>query len=466
MPRPLQPPSATKLSFEDRLYILQTVNALPSDAFADLCAAFDPPQDIVQAKTLSPRMRSHVFLAWIYSPKGPALIDIDARLFSIVAKSVGPGVSPCPKALVIDGRTGGQAGTDLAAIAQELRQKTGDDAMELAFFTDEGGLQTLVLNGASIGLDQLQTLFDSGDLANGMAHSAVVSVGSLQANSYAARKARLVQLLRSERALDPLISVLTRARARTCTLQHILSRHSDPTLTPASVLAQAIVQDLELTDELDLRRAWLQDINPISNLELTQDNYLVMNRNRVQKLVQNRDWLLPFLQQLARDLDYILYQVLYRSLYRDRALRRTLTRHIPTLDLAVAQVMDRASELASTIYQMIAVARDPTAEIDAVIAIDQGLNPAQTRILDLAGDLGLDRDRELRCADLRGANLSHLDLRGLDLRGADLTDVQVGETLFGDNSGLGATDKQMLKRRGAVFHNYAQYGFPGSHHSG
>ena len=177
--------SGTDLSFQDRLYIIQTVNGLPPAQFDELCFALNPPKGLVPANAASQGERSKALLDWAEGPTGPGLMAVDQGLQAFIPKITQPEQSPQPKAFAVSGRMGELSPAELEAIVQLLRQKTGDDSITLAFYT-EGSIK-LVLNGSPEGLNKLQELFDSGELTNVLDGRPVEYVHSIEGNATEAR---------------------------------------------------------------------------------------------------------------------------------------------------------------------------------------------------------------------------------------------------------------------------------------
>ena len=234
---PLQPPRKVRqtkadLSCQDRLYIIQTLNGLPSAQFEELCFALNPPQGVMPGPPACQGERSKALLDWAEGSTGPGLLAVDEVLQIFVPKLTQPEQSLRPKAFAVSGKMGDLSPEELAAIVQLLRQKTGDDSIELAFYT-EGSIK-LVLNGSAGGLEKLQELFDSGELATVLAGRSVENVHSIESDTTEARKARLLQILRlrTEKSYFRLAQDLARNLARNLELAR------DPELARDLVLCQ------------------------------------------------------------------------------------------------------------------------------------------------------------------------------------------------------------------------------------
>lgn len=276
--RKTQPPR-TELSFQDRLYIIQTVNGLPSAQFEELCFALNPPNGVVPPDNAPQGNRAKALLDWAEGSTGPGLLAVDQGLQTFVPKIIQPEQSPRPVAFAVSGKMGELSPEELEAIVQLLRQKTGDDSIELAFVT-EGSIR-LVLNGSAEGLEKLQELFDSGD--NVLEGHSVEYAHPIESDATEARKARLLQVLRvyTER------SNLTRARnlalgqtraleialdlnqALNLALDLNLDLNQPLNLERALELNRALEQALERARALDIAGAL--DIARALNLERTRD---------------------------------------------------------------------------------------------------------------------------------------------------------------------------------------------------
>lgn len=242
-----------ELSDDDRLYIVQTLNALPTNQFDSLCFALNPPHGVMPGSEACPGKRSIALLNWAEGPTGPGLIAIDKMLQKFVPRITQPEQSLKPKAFAVSGYMGDLSPVELEAIVQLLRQKTGDDSIRVAYFT-EGSIK-LVLNGSPEGLEKLQELFDSGELTTVLNSRSVEYVHSIESGTTEARKARLLEVLRfnTERDDSPHTQEQTRARALVLAI------------LPASLRAQA--QEQERIFNIDLRHADLSGAD-LSYLDL------------------------------------------------------------------------------------------------------------------------------------------------------------------------------------------------------
>ncbi|NEQ47794.1 MAG: NACHT domain-containing protein [Leptolyngbya sp. SIOISBB] len=69
---------------EERLHLIQTLNALPKDQFDQLVFALQPPSGNIPSNAASQGTRSTALLQWVESPIGPGLADLEAVLASLV----------------------------------------------------------------------------------------------------------------------------------------------------------------------------------------------------------------------------------------------------------------------------------------------------------------------------------------------------------------------------------------------
>jgi uncharacterized protein YjbI with pentapeptide repeats len=179
-----------KLSARDRLCLIQTINALPQTQFDELVFALDPPKGVIASNTAAQGTRSKDLLDWLEGSSGPGLAAADEVLQVLIPKATK--TAPQPVAFVMMGRMGDLAPSELEAIAELLRQKTGDTSIALAFST--AGSIKLILTGSPEGLAKLQELFEAEEL-EGLNIPPVESVTPIDSNTQDARKARLIQAL-------------------------------------------------------------------------------------------------------------------------------------------------------------------------------------------------------------------------------------------------------------------------------
>ena len=173
-----------ELSARDRLCLIQTINALPPTQFDELVFALDPPKGVVASNIAAQGQRSKDLLDWLEGSTGPGLAAADEVLQVLIPKATK--TAPQPVAFVLMGRMGDLAPSELEAIVELLRQKTGDDSISLAF-SREGSIK-LILNGSPEGLAKLQEMFEAGELEQ-LNLPLVEVVASIDTNTEDARKA-------------------------------------------------------------------------------------------------------------------------------------------------------------------------------------------------------------------------------------------------------------------------------------
>lgn len=382
-----QPPLRAELSFQDRLYIIQTMNGLPTAQFNELCFALNPPKGVLSPSNAPQGERTKTLLDWAEGPTGPGLMAVDQGLQVLVPKITQPEQSPKPKAFAVSGKMGDLSPEELEAIVQLLRQKTGDDSIDLALFT-EGSIK-LVLNGSPEGLDKLQELFDSGELTNVLEGRSVEYVHSIESDTTEARKVRLLQVLRF------------------CTQKNEFNRPQKLARKLEQDLDRNRIQAEELDRELDLSRV----LDTAQELELALERIGDTNQNSGQYIAPIR--------ARARKLNSDLHLALELALGRTKAF-------------GLGRDIDQDLEIARALSRDLAQIKDV----------------AGTLVRDLGQDL--DSNINLGNMNLKGANLRELDLREINLKGANLTDADVTRMLFGNNPGLTEADKRNLQQRSAI----------------
>lgn len=184
-----------KLSAQDRLTLIQTLNALPGPQFDELVFALSPPKQNVPSNAAPQGDRTIALLTWAESPIGSGLPALEKILGQIIGKETQTAEEFL--SFAIAGNLGDMNPAELQAIVELIRKKTGDDSIDIAFFR-EGSIK-LILSGSPDGLNKLQELFESGELEN-LPIPPVENVESVDNDSTDARKARLVQSLRLPRA--------------------------------------------------------------------------------------------------------------------------------------------------------------------------------------------------------------------------------------------------------------------------
>ena len=407
--------SKTDISFEDRLYIIQTINALPSQQFEELIFALNPPKGILPPRSAPQGDRSKDLLDWVEGPTGPGLRKVDKALHKIVSAT--SNISLKFTAFAISGQLGDLSPRELEAIVQLLRKKTGDDSIDLAFF-GEGSIK-LVLSGTLKGLESLQELFTSGELVETLKNRSTEYVRSIDMDTTEARKANLIQALR------------------------IREIHTSKlTLSLSFVLTEVIVQALDrvftMTQNITLKRALKRALIDAHSLR----NKLVHDLWYVDLKI--------IIQDLNRHLRFSLN--LSRKLELDRA--RNIT-HITSLAYDINRLLDLA--LSNDFSKIHGINNDINRELGNIKSLDLDLNLNFNSALMLAYKMSYTYV-DLSGIDLSGANLQGLNLIGVPLIGTNLNNAIVKDCIFGENPGLTESDKEDLKSRGAIFHSFLSLG--------
>jgi Pentapeptide repeats (8 copies) len=238
------------LSTEDRLWLIRTLNTLPSAQFGELVFGLNPPKGNVPGSTAPQADRTFALLEWVESPIGPGISKVEDLLNKIVTAQ-----SKTDENLVsfaISGKVSEETTYEVRAIVQLLRQKTGDESIDVAFFRP--GSIKIILSGSPESLKKLEELFESGELTN-FGTVQVEAVNRVDSSTTDSRKARLIQVLKlqgSDPALD-LARVLARALARTLDLarDRVFDRDRDATLDLARDRVRDLVRDLDCDSTLD-----------------------------------------------------------------------------------------------------------------------------------------------------------------------------------------------------------------------
>ena len=251
-----------KLSARDRLCLIQTINALPPTQFDELVFALNPPKGVVASSTAAQGQRSKDLLDWLEGSSAPGLAAADEVLQVLIPKATRTAHQPV--AFVMMGRMGDLAPSELEAIVELLRQKTGDDSISLAF-SREGSIN-LILNGSPEGLAKLQEMFEAGELEQ-INLPPVEAVAPVDTNTQDARKARLIQALRLREQFLRTLEVSASDLNTASNLVH------DIDIALALALAIARIRDLDIIGALDsaLALARVRDLD-LSGADLSGAN--------------------------------------------------------------------------------------------------------------------------------------------------------------------------------------------------
>jgi hypothetical protein len=221
------------ISSEDRRLLFSTATALSEHQFNELLFTLNPPKGLVPGRAAPQSNRVMALLEWVESSGGPGIHTFERMMDTMIVTD--GGTVPSYSAFAISGCIGNITPSELQAIVQLLRQRTGDSSIEIAFF-GEGSIQ-LVLKGSSPALQALQTWFESGELATVLDHIPVESVSSLGDYSHEVRKSRLIEALRLSG--KPIMQV---GQALHQTVDRANTRMAD----------QPLDQSHDLTQDLDL----------------------------------------------------------------------------------------------------------------------------------------------------------------------------------------------------------------------
>jgi hypothetical protein len=201
--------------------------------------ALEPPKGVVASSIAAQGTRSKELLDWLEGSSGPGLAAADEVLQVLIPKSAK--TAPQPVAFVMMGRMGDLTPSELEAIVELLRQKTGDASISLAF--SRAGSIKLILNGSPEGLARLREMFEVGELER-LDIPPVEAVTPIESNSKDARKARLIQVFRLRWRSSIIDSARARDLARALDLASNLASDLDRNRNRDRVLAS-------LADDLD-----------------------------------------------------------------------------------------------------------------------------------------------------------------------------------------------------------------------
>ena len=179
-----------ELSTEDRLLLIQTLNALPKTQFDEIVFALKPPPGNVPDNPAPQGERVAALLKWVESPIGPGLLAIDHLLQTFIPTKFGPQIQHIE--LTLKGEIDSTTATRMREFVDFLRSETKGNSISISFF-EEGSIK-LVLSGTPEDLEKLQKFIESGG-PESLDMPQVETVESVDSNSTKARKARLIQVL-------------------------------------------------------------------------------------------------------------------------------------------------------------------------------------------------------------------------------------------------------------------------------
>lgn len=398
------------LSSEDRLCLIQTLNALPMAQFDELIFALAPPKGNIPRDYAPQSYRSQALLEWVESPIGPGILEIEKLLAKLVAENTQ--TSPDFISFVISGKINNSTTTEIKAFVELLRKKTGDKSIDFAFYKE--GSINIVLTGSTEALESARELYELGELDS----SEILFIEDayrVKFNTSDARKAKLIQLLRLRIRPHIFTSILKRSR-------NLIRSY-----------AQEQFLDSDLDSDSNIQHRLIEDLNKIIRLASAISNNLVLSPLLSEYLARS----LP----LASEIKKPLVQAANLALDLDLSNARTL-------DILLTQTLELATALDHSLPTVLNM------DVGRIYALDRTLDLN----LDLSPDFNLSSNLDLRNADLTYTNLSGVNFIGVDLTGADLTGAEVTGAIFAHDSGLSYPVQLDLLRRGAVFQDSPHVG--------
>ena len=194
MKEPASVPEArtrAELSAQDRLTLIQTLNALPRPQFNELVFALKPPNANVPSNPASQGDRSKALLDWAESPIGPGLPELEIILESIITTHSNKAQQFT--AIVIKGEIDPSTMAQIQDVFQRLRKKHQCNSIEVEVIV-EGSIK-IIVSGSPEELAQLQEMIGTDELEYFSTQS-VEEVYQIDNDTPEARKARLIQALR------------------------------------------------------------------------------------------------------------------------------------------------------------------------------------------------------------------------------------------------------------------------------
>lgn len=378
-----------EMTAQDRLYLIQTVNALPSPQFNELVYALNPPQGIIPSGLAPQGERGKAFLDWVEGPTGCGLEEFEAVLNRIM--SAASNTAEKFLAFAISGSVGNITRAELQAIVQLLRKKTGDDSIDIAFF-GEGSIK-MVLQGSEEGFAKLQELYESGELTEVLDDKPVEYIHLVDNNTSEARKAHLIEALHLHQ------------------------------------------ENFKVGLDLELALVLLKDLENIRNLAVDIEYDLEAKLPNALSRVGELNIQISRTLYVFDELQSYLPEALSHAL-------STLSRS-PIPSLRITEIRDRIRIIDQALFRVRRLCFELAQEMgihDRILSAD--VVHAQLDLMRSALNLGH--------LDLGGANLQGLVLADVNLTGTNLANAIVDEAIFGDNLGLSETDKDDLRQRGAI----------------
>ena len=159
-------PFKKDLSLEERKRLFQRVSSLQRPLFQNLVYILKPPSHIMPDDSAPPATLSKTLLDWAENHESCGLEKLQMVLDDITKSGTNnesySKIAEQRIAFAISGHINIKTKSELRAFVKLLRQKTGDDSIDIAFF-EEGSIR-LVLSGSEEGLQKILDLFNSREL--------------------------------------------------------------------------------------------------------------------------------------------------------------------------------------------------------------------------------------------------------------------------------------------------------------
>lgn len=487
----LTPSIGSTLPVEDRLRLVQTLNALPSAQFEEILFALKPPSSNLPGNSAPRNQRSLALLEWAESPLGHGLRVVENLLDRVVFKDTK--TTENYHVFVISGRINKFTIPTVEAIAKLLKQKTEDDSIDVVFY-EEGSIR-IVINGSKDGIDAIKNLFDWNEL--GDIEPQVEYIREVRGNTSSFRKARLIHVLKlrdrslslsrsrtlssandlvsdlasnlsdavhiSNQLASAVVSIQARAvavdsnnrGARELIPEIVFTRFSDRAARIGEGLDRSNEQASGLASYFS--RSDVARINNPQSLQLTRESMTVVRniQAEINQVVRaNRE--LPF-DSLASISDssnerspFFRTAVAYLA-----SVSFLLRLYPPAFLLSFLSVLGTGAYLLydTKFGNNVNTAKKLSNKLSELLA------KPQFTIRDLENQLGRELnpsdDLDLTNVDLRGANLSNIYFDSTQLEGADFANANVFGACFRNDSRISRADRADLEARGAIFINLA-----------
>lgn len=483
----LTPNAGSSLPSEGRLRLFQTLASLPSAQFEEIIFALNPPRGNLPGSSASQSQRSKALLEWAESPIGNGLRTVENLLDRVAFKDIKN--TENYHAFAITGKVSSSSLSEVKAIIQLLRRKTGDDSLDFVFY-EEGSIR-IIIRGKRDSIDEIEDLFDWNELDE--IEPSVEYVRKLRANTPSFRKARLIRILKM---LDASLSL---ARSRTLSsaneLIGYLVDHLSSSVEVSSKLLTAVEKfrvqaeavessnrgKREIIPEVVFTRFSDQSTRTDESLRRSQQNvgrlkssFRKFNLNRInnsyslrltkESVIRIRDILAEVSQaeQVNESLPFDSVASIPDSSRTRPPFFSTALAYLSTM-LALSRLYPPTFLLsllvtlgtgAYVLYDKkfgnnVNTARKLSEELSQILVqskfIIRELDNELSRVLDSSDAPNFTN------ADLRGANLGHVYIDSTLLEGADFTNADVFGTCFRDDALITMSDRSDLQSRGAIF---------------